>query len=110
MLILVESEDVKLCTSLAVMCKENNFDIVFKESDIEKSANFDCIVLDLDYNYDKVLDECEKYKRDNDLIFGVISVPTKSAILKAKEAGCLIVLTKPNFSANFLDIINRTKK
>ena len=30
-------------------------------------------------------------------------------ILKAKKAGCLMVLTRLNFSANILDIINRSK-
>ena len=43
------------------------------------------------------------------MIFGVMSMPNKSNILEAKNAGCLIVLTKSNFSANLLDIINRSK-
>ena len=109
MLIVVSSNDMTLCSELAVMCSNNSFNILFinKYDDLKDIP--DCIVLDLDNNIDSTLNECRDYYKNHHMIFGVMSMPTKSNILKAKKAGCLMVLTRLNFSANILDIINRSK-
>ena len=70
-------------------------------------SDIDCIVLDLDNNLKESLNKCIKHYKNYNLVLGAISMPTKSSILKAKDAGCLMVLTKSNFSANLLDILNK---
>ena len=107
--IAVQSNDIRLCNQLAVMCSENNFEIMFVNEDYQFSDNPDCIIIDFDDNLEKSLEECKKYFKNHKIILGALSVPTQSAILKAKKAGCLMVLTKSNFSANLLDIIKKIR-
>ena len=104
----VYSEDVQLCNQLAVMCHENNFKIIFINEE-EESSDFDYAALDIDLNMALAIDMCKKYSKNNCRVFGVTSIPKKSTILEAKEAGCLMVLTKSNFAANLADIISRSK-
>ena len=100
MLIGVNSEDIRLCSQLAVMCNENNFKIVFIDENDDLIDNINYAVIDLDFNIEMAMDKCKKYNEVNCMVFGVLTTPTKSIILKAKKAGCVIVLTRPNFSAN----------
>ena len=105
----VNSEDVQLCNQLAVMCHENNFKIIFLNQEEELVSNLDYVVVDIDLNMSLAIDMCKQYSEIDCKIFAVTAMPTKSTILEAKEAGCLMVLTKSNFAANLADIINRSK-
>ena len=94
-----------------MLCKTiycNDFKIIFIDRNSKLNTNIDCIVLDLDESMNIVIEKCKEYKKNNHLILGAMSMPTKSDILRAKEAGCLMVLTKSNFSANLVDIINKS--
>ena len=103
------SEDVQLCNQLAVMCHENNFKIIFISQGEEPSDNFDYAVLDIDLNMNLAMDMCRKYSQNNCRVFGVTVMPKKTTILEAKEAGCLMVLTKSNFASNLVDIISKSR-
>ena len=105
--IAVKSNDIMLCNQLAIMCNENNFEITFSNEDCDFPIKPDCIIIDLDSNLDDSLRICKQYFKNHKIILGALSVPTKSTILKAKKAGCLMVLTKSNFSANLLDIVRK---
>ena len=109
MIIAVLSEDVKFCNDLAIMCSDNEFQIKFIEDNHDIDSDINCIVLDLDQSAKLLMDKCREYSRESYLIFGAMSVPTKSEILTAKDAGCLMVLTKSNFTANLVDIIHKSK-
>ena len=106
----VRSEDVRLCNQLAVMCNENNFKIIFINEDDDVINDIDYVVIDIDTDIDSAVEKCSEYDKIKSMVFGVITTPTKSIILRAKDAGCLIVLTRSNFSANLLDIIKKQIK
>ena len=103
------SEDMQLCNQLAVMCHENNFKIIFINQGEKLSSDFDYVVLDIDLNMNLAMDMCREYIENDCNVFGVTAMPKKSTILEAKEAGCLMVLTKSNFAANLSDIISKSK-
>ena len=105
----VWSEDIQLCNQLAVMCHENSLKIIFINQGKELSDNFDYMVLDIDLNMNLAMDMCREYSKNDCKIFGVTAIPKKSTILEAKEAGCLMVLTKSNFAANLSDIISKSR-
>ena len=105
----VNSEDMQLCNQLAVMCHENNFKIIFISQEEQAPSDLDYMVLDIDLNMNLAMDMCKQYSQNNCRVFGVTVMPKKTTILEAKEAGCLMVLTKSNFAANLADIINRSK-
>ena len=107
--IAVQSNDIRLCNQIAVMCSENNFEIVFINEDYQFPDKPDYIIVDLDDNLEKSLVECKKYFKNHKIILVALSVPIQSTILKAKKAGCLMVLIKSNFSANVLDIIKKIR-
>ena len=109
MLIQVLSEDVRLCSDLATICIDNDFDIKFIEDDFKVNPNADYVILDLDKSFDVMIEKCLEYSKNSFLIFGVMTIPTKSDILNAKEAGCLMVLTKSTFASNLIDIIKKSK-
>ena len=109
MLLAVNSNDARPYSQLAVMCSENNFDIIFIDKDNDLTGNPpDYIIIDFDYDIDDRIAKCRRYRKNHDMIFGVVSISTESIIINAKNAGCLITLTRANFSANFIDIFKRT--
>tara|TARA_B100001250_G_C19703756_1_gene745989 strand:- start:308 stop:637 length:330 start_codon:yes stop_codon:yes gene_type:complete len=103
------SEDIMFCSSLASMCLDNNLSIKFMDfsSNLDFSLNY--VIVDLDFSIHLALLKCKEYSDGDYFIFGAISNPTKANILKAKKAGCLMVLTKSNFAANLIDIIAKVK-
>ena len=103
------SDDVMFCSSLASTCLDNNFSIKFMDLSSSLDSHLDYVVVDLDYSVDSALLKCKEYSDGDCLVFGAISQPTKSNILKAKRVGCLMVLTKSNFSANLIDIILKVR-
>ena len=99
------SEDIRLCHQLALMCYENDLEIIFISQLDDLMDNLDYVVIDIDMGAEESIKKCRKYSNINCTVFGVTSYPKKSTILNAKKSGCLIVLTKSNFSDNLLDII-----
>ena len=101
------SEDIRLCHQLALMCNENDIEIIFISQSDDLIDNLNYVVIDIDIGEEESIKKCSEYNNINCTVFGVTEFPKKSIILNAKKAGCLIVLTKSNFSDNLLDIIKK---
>ena len=98
------SEDVRLCHQLAIMSYDNDYKIHFIDQFDDASKGLDCVVVDIDE--DHAIQKCKDYS-PKCMVIGAVAEPRKSIILNAKKAGCLIVLTKVNFSSNLLDILKK---
>ena len=103
----VVSEDLSFCHQLATMCFENKFEIIFVNIHDNIIEDLKIIIIDLESDVDKCIECCKYYHKSKVVIFGAVASLKKSITLKAKDAGCLVVLPKSNFPSNIVDIINK---
>tara|TARA_Y100000994_G_scaffold228901_1_gene213497 strand:+ start:29 stop:358 length:330 start_codon:yes stop_codon:yes gene_type:complete len=103
----VISEDLFFCHQLAAMCFENKLQIIFINIHDKIIEDLKIVIIDLESNMDEHIEYCKHYHNSKIIIFGAIVSLKKSITLKAKDAGCLVVLPKSNFPSNILDIINK---